>query len=326
MADSIRTLYAGLQAAPDAVPTTMSYIPYKLGTFSWTPKRERQEDEVETGALVKTTAVVAGANEDTISFSTDLYYTLNPLLMATVLNMPVSVAHPTAVGAYVHTEKEASNRPLVCFQFYDGVVWRQALNCTGNELDITIPNKTMPTAEYKFLAPSATLISAPTPVIEVLIAPIPWSHLLVTRGGVAYGDVISGKIAIKANREALHTARGTNEPKRFTEGKTVVTWEVLPDYTTDAGSLFAQYLSNVEPSPSSLTFSWVDPLTTIGTGTPTNPSFSVKINRALTKTGTHDMKPANTRTNIQGVGALSLTDGSAVKVEFVNTTTAYTAS
>lgn len=155
MGDSVRILLAAPQATRDVEPTTgWKNIPIKKGSGSWQPKRDRIEDEIETGTRVKTTEILRGGNEDMLSLSTLLYFETIPILHAPFFSSFVTTNHGSATGVKNHVAKDGSNLPLIAFRYYDGVQWWQMLNCQGSELDINIGNKVSPVADYKYVGTS----------------------------------------------------------------------------------------------------------------------------------------------------------------------------
>ena len=143
-------------ATRDVEPTTgWKNIPIKKGSASWQPKRERIEDEIETGTRVKTTELLRGGNEDMLSFTTLLYYETIAILHAPFFSSFVTTAHGSTTGVKDHVAKDGSNLPVIAFRFYDGAQWWQMLNCQGSELDINLPSKSSPTADYKFVGSAA---------------------------------------------------------------------------------------------------------------------------------------------------------------------------
>lgn len=326
MGDSVRELRAALQTAAGVVPTTFTKVHPRVGSFTWALGRAREQDDVETGGLVKTIGVLAGASEDTISFDTSVYYSINPILIAPIINdfVPVAVGGGVS-GAYTHTAKEGSNRPLICFQWYDGTDWWQALDFAGNSFTLNQANKAPGVLSYEYMGGEVTNISAPSAVSGTAPTSASWSHLQVSVGGVAT-DIMSGSITIANNREGLHVARRNNNPKRMLEGNVDVTFDILPDYTTYAGSMFKRYIENTLPSDASILFEYVGP-NTVGTGgTPPNELFHVKLQKAVLTGGTHDQGSANTRHPITGRGAFSYTAGAATEVKFITPVATYVAA
>jgi hypothetical protein len=128
--------------------------------MQWQPKRGRKSTKVETGTPVKGTGQTRGGNVDSFQFKMKGDFDITPMLLSPNISAAVSVNHPTATGVRRHTQKESYGRPLIAFRFYDGVMWRQMIDCVGDGFDVEQPNEGDLMLTHKYKGPAATGLPA----------------------------------------------------------------------------------------------------------------------------------------------------------------------
>lgn len=325
MADPLRNCYIALQSTVDVAPVTWTAIPFNNNEHDMSNRTRSIAEEYGRG-FVRATRTLVGQSHDVIVITSHLYYDWHGIPMSAALALPVTANHGAATGVKNHTFKEGAAPPLIAVRFEDGIGWWEMLNCVVTNATWDSPETGFPTATFVIAGNIALPISTPT-VVPVSIAaynhPIDWSQLMMKVAGSAF-DIMSATISIDRARTPRFPSRRNVNPKRWIVGPPVVSGSVVPDYTQFSGSLLEDFINNT--SPGTIEFEWIDTTTNIGTGTPTNPEYSLMLNNPLLTVSGHNVTEMPVGTPITIVGGNSISAAAAITALLTNEIVSYSAS
>ena len=325
--EPVRELYVGLQAAAGTPAATLVVLPV---TDVPAHKLDRDPDIVEEifGTLVRANRNLRTGQFDGLTIKKHPHYDLDGYLLRPIFGSITSSGVSGATGAFDHNLKEAATPMLLTCYFDDGKDWWRMIDVVVEQAKWTIPTRKPPVLDVELKGPIATRTNpADSPALVVAAYNHPdWAQWLVKLGGASYNYGLSGSMMIKRNREPFFTGRRNVDPVRFSEsGGVQIEGDVLidPHGAGYVGSMLEDYINNT--GPGSIEFEWIDTATSIGTGTPTTPQYSLVVPKPRIKNAGHDFARSVT-TPIKFQALYSASDGAGMKARIRNEIATYAGS
>lgn len=336
MADTLRALAIGRQTAAGTPAATLHWLNF-LTDFSHKPNltKETPKFKVNHRWMERKTFSKTRYDEVTIKGfvdSTDIGW-----LLCSAYGPPtdVSHAHTFLAGATQALPVSGANSMLLTVAWMEGLspLWWQMTDAKVNKISFNITATGDFTFEATLRGLQAVPLTTGTPTPTYSPPPDntpfePW-QTYITKGGVA-ACVVSAKWDITNNYDPFYCTpviapvSGQDHglfPSRFTDGEVVGSYEVIYEYTADAGSSFYDYRHDVNEA-------WIiestDPDSATGLGY--TPTFHVELPVLAGTSGELDRSKPNVLQSIKGSILYGATLGSGSEIVLTNGLTGYTAT
>lgn len=289
----IRNVLVGLEAVFGVEPTTFEAVRPTPGGWD-SDTKDDQESVMEWNAShveEQDSTIGVGVQESTLTV--EMYFDQFGIWLTMLNGVPTTTTGVGgAIGVNSHLWKRGFATPKsAAFMWFDGVTWRKSLGNVLNTLDVTQVAEKRLKATMKFLGMPESEIATPTIPAFAYAAynhPISATKQQFKVAGSAYTTLQSSKWSFNNGRKPHYGTQPSAAPTSFDQGAMTQHADVVADFAAYAGSFYAGHKTNT--APGTVEYLVVDTGTSIGTGTPTNPSLSLKFPNPKAKVSKRDFK------------------------------------
>lgn len=332
MGDTQRAIAIGRQAAQGTPAATLHWLNF-VTDFQHRPnlKKETPKFKINHRWMERKTFSQTRFDEVTIRGqvdSTDIGW-----LLCSALGPPATASgvHTFLGGSTQIVPITGSNSMLLTVAWMEGLnnlYWRM-IDAKVNTMNISIDATGDVTFEATVRGVQALpLTSPPTPSFTPPADNTPFQpwQVVLSDGGTGV-CVVSARVGVTNNYDPFYCtpvvaptagAEAGLFPKRFTDGEVTGTYDLIYEYTADAGSSFYNFRHDIDED-------WVIDMTDPNTGPPT-PECQINLPKLAGTSGELDRSKPNVLQSIKGSILYDGTLGSGMSIVLTNGLSAYTAT